>query len=71
MSAYYSKAYLRHLIKSKEYLGLTIASIHNLSFYLWLWSARQGSISLPVITCPGKNDMVVRLQKGCKGVEKC
>lgn len=33
-SNYYSKAYLRHLIKSKEILGLTIASIHNLAFYL-------------------------------------
>jgi queuine tRNA-ribosyltransferase len=36
MSNYYSKAYLRHLIKSKEFLGLTIASVHNLAFYLWL-----------------------------------
>jgi len=36
MSNYYSKAYLRHLMKSKEILGLTIASIHNLAFYLWL-----------------------------------
>jgi queuine tRNA-ribosyltransferase len=35
-SQYYSKSYLRHLIKSKEILGLTIASIHNLAFYLWL-----------------------------------
>jgi len=35
-SQYYSKAYLRHLIKCKEILGLTIASIQNLSFYLWL-----------------------------------
>ena len=35
-SRYYSKAYLRHLIKSKEILGLTIASIQNLAFYLWL-----------------------------------
>ena len=35
-SRLYSKAYLRHLVKSKEILGLTIASIHNLSFYLWL-----------------------------------
>jgi len=32
----YSKAYLRHLIVSKELLGAQIASIHNLSFYLWL-----------------------------------
>src|ERR1700760_4508520 len=35
-SAYYTKAYLRHLIKAKEILGLTIASVHNLAFYLWL-----------------------------------
>lgn len=32
----YSKAYLRHLIHSNEYLGKQIASIHNLAFYLWL-----------------------------------
>ncbi|MFI5124275.1 MAG: tRNA guanosine(34) transglycosylase Tgt [Chitinophagales bacterium] len=32
----YSKAYLRHLIKSKELTALTIASVHNLSFYLHL-----------------------------------
>jgi queuine tRNA-ribosyltransferase len=35
-SQYYSKAYLRHLVKSKEILGLTIASVHNLAFYLHL-----------------------------------
>jgi len=35
-SNYYSKSYLRHLMKSKELLGLTIASIQNLAFYLWL-----------------------------------
>jgi queuine tRNA-ribosyltransferase len=32
----YSKAYLRHLFISDELLGLQIASIHNLAFYLWL-----------------------------------
>lgn len=36
MSNFYSKAYLRHLMKAGEYLGLTIASVHNLAFYLWL-----------------------------------
>lgn len=36
VSNYYSKAYLRHLMKANEILGLTIASIHNLAFYLWL-----------------------------------
>lgn len=33
---HYSKAYLRHLIISKEILGAQIASLHNLTFYLWL-----------------------------------
>ena len=32
----YSRAYLRHLIISKEMLGAQIASVHNLAFYLWL-----------------------------------
>lgn len=32
----YSKAYLRHLFTSHEILGMQIASIHNLAFYLWL-----------------------------------
>ncbi|QRR03247.1 tRNA guanosine(34) transglycosylase Tgt [Dyadobacter sandarakinus] len=35
-SSFYSKAYLRHLVKSGEMLGAQIASIHNLTFYLWL-----------------------------------
>ncbi len=41
-SQYYSKAYLRHLFAAKEILGLQLASIHNLAFYLWLvGEARQ------------------------------
>jgi len=32
----FSKAYLRHLFIANEMLGAQIASIHNLSFYLWL-----------------------------------
>ena len=32
----YSKAYLHHLIKVNEMLGLQLASIHNLAFYIWL-----------------------------------
>lgn len=32
----YTKAYLRHLFVSNELLGMQIASIHNLAFYLWL-----------------------------------
>ena len=33
---HYTKAYLRHLFVSRELLGMQIASIHNLAFYLWL-----------------------------------
>lgn len=41
-SQYYSKAYLRHLFKAGETLALNLASVHNLSFYLWLvGEARQ------------------------------
>lgn len=35
-STFHSKAYLRHLIINKEILGAQIATIHNLTFYLWL-----------------------------------
>ncbi len=35
-SRFHTKAYLRHLVHSKEYLAAQIASIHNLSFFLWL-----------------------------------
>jgi queuine tRNA-ribosyltransferase len=46
VSTFYSRAYLRHLIHSKEILGAQIASIHNLSFYLWLvGQAREHIIS--------------------------
>jgi queuine tRNA-ribosyltransferase len=35
-SRFYSKAYLRHLFVAGEILGLQIASIQNLAFYLYL-----------------------------------
>ncbi len=41
----YSKAYLRHLIISQEILGAQIASIHNLSFYLWLMEESRKKIA--------------------------
>ncbi|MFN4147388.1 MAG: tRNA guanosine(34) transglycosylase Tgt [Runella sp.] len=45
-SSFYSKAYLRHLLKSEEILAAQIASIHNLTFYLWLVrQARQEILS--------------------------
>lgn len=33
---FYTKAYVRHLLKSSEYLALNITSVHNLHFFLWL-----------------------------------
>lgn len=40
----YTRAYLHHLFISEELLGLQIASIHNLSFYLWLVSEARKHI---------------------------
>ncbi|PID88248.1 MAG: tRNA guanosine(34) transglycosylase Tgt [Bacteroidia bacterium] len=34
VDTYYSKAYLRHLMKSEERLAAQIATIHNLAFYM-------------------------------------
>jgi len=40
----YSKAYLRHLLKSGEFLGMQIATIHNLSFYLRIMKEARARI---------------------------
>lgn len=40
----YSKAYLRHLIMTGELLGMQIASIHNLAFYVWLTQEARSHI---------------------------
>ena len=46
LSQQHTKAYLKHLFTVDESLGYQIASIHNLSFYLWLvGEARQHIIS--------------------------
>jgi queuine tRNA-ribosyltransferase len=53
----FTKAYLRHLFISKELLGGQIASLHNLSFYLWLvGEARQKILDGTFYTW--KNEMV-------------
>jgi queuine tRNA-ribosyltransferase len=56
-SNYYSKAYLRHLFIANEILGLQIASIHNLSFYLWLMGEARRHIVDNTFTS-WKNSMV-------------
>jgi len=61
-SRYYSKAYLRHLFISGEILGLTIASIHNLAFYLHLVKeARQHILAGDYNAW--KNEMIPRLKQ--------
>ena len=60
-SNYYSKAYLRHLFKAGEYLGLTIASVHNLAFYLWLVKEARAYILGGTFTS-WKKEMVPLLQ---------
>jgi queuine tRNA-ribosyltransferase len=57
----YSKAYLRHLIKAKENLGIQIATIHNLSFYLWLVKEARKHI-LAGDFVQWKDQMVPKLQ---------
>ena len=56
----YSRSYLRHLFVSKEMLGPQIASIHNLSFYLWLVNESRMKIEEGTFT-EWKNKMVVKL----------
>ncbi len=64
ISEYYSRAYLRHLIKSKEFLGYTIASIHNLAFYRWLVTEARNRI-ISGDFAAWKNEMMVKLQQRC------
>lgn len=46
LSQYYTKAYCRHLFMADEILGLQLASIQNLSFYLWLVGEARKYIQL-------------------------
>jgi queuine tRNA-ribosyltransferase len=56
----YSKAYLRHLMISKELLGAQIASLHNLAFYQWLMRQAREKIAAGEFTS-WKNKMVQQL----------
>jgi queuine tRNA-ribosyltransferase len=56
-SNYYSKAYLRHLVVASEALGAQIASIHNLSFYLWLVTEARNQILAGTFNS-WKNEMI-------------
>jgi len=62
VSNYYSKSYLRHLLRSKEILGLTIASIHNLAFYMWLVAEARKKINENNFLS-WKENMVIQLKQ--------
>jgi len=62
VSNHYSKAYLRHLIKCKEILGLQIASIHNLAFYIDIVTKAREHITLGDFVS-WKNEMVIKWQQ--------
>jgi queuine tRNA-ribosyltransferase len=51
VSNYYSKAYLRHLFVSNELLGLTLASLQNLCFYLWMVEQARSEIMKGNFAC--------------------
>ena len=55
-----SKAYLRHLIISGEMLGAMLASLHNLTFYLWLMEQAREKIAAGDFT-PWKDRMIKQL----------
>lgn len=56
----YTKAYLRHLIKAEENLGIQIATIHNLAFYLDLMKQARKHILEGTFTS-WKNQIVPKL----------
>ena len=57
----YNKAYLRHLFKSNEMLGKQIASLHNISFYIWLMNEAKKHIKKGDFTS-WKNNIVKKLE---------
>lgn len=60
VDSFYTKAYLRHLTHSKEILAAQIASIHNLTFYLWLVKEARNHIQAGTFI-DWKNVMVKKL----------
>jgi queuine tRNA-ribosyltransferase len=62
MSQYYTKAYMRHLFMADEILGLQLASIQNLSFYLWLVGQAREHIIIGDYTS-WKKTMVAQISK--------
>lgn len=60
-SRFHTKAYLRHLVHSKELLGAQLCTLQNLSFYLWLVTEAGRQIEAGTFTS-WKNKMLPRVQ---------
>jgi len=60
VDTFYTKAYLRHLLISKEILGAQIATLHNLAFYIWLVKEARKQI-LAGTFLPWKEKMVKQM----------
>ena len=58
----HTKAYLRHLFQCKELLAAQIATLHNLSFYLWLVQEARNKIADGSFAT-WKKEMVERVQR--------
>jgi len=59
-SRLHSRAYLRHLFKVEELLGAQLATIQNLSFFLWLVKTAREQIALGTFGS-WKNEMVKKV----------
>lgn len=62
ISNYYTKAYMRHLFVANEILGLQLASLQNLSFYVWLVTEARKKIMEGTYTT-WKNEIVPVVQQ--------
>lgn len=61
-SRYHTKAYLRHLFTANEILGMQLATLHNLSFYIWLVTEARQHI-LKGTFAAWKDDILPRLER--------
>ena len=62
VDSFYTKAYVRHLFAAEELLGLQIATIHNLNFYLRLVKKAREKI-IEGTFAQWKNEVVPRLSQ--------
>lgn len=61
-SRIHTKAYLHHLFRCEEILAMQIATLHNLSFFLWLVNEARQHIQQEDFL-PWKNSMVENMQR--------